>query len=160
MTPEELQQLPTGQLLRLETMFRAEFTRRGISRTAGSLAGELGEHLAKLVYGGTLAVQGTASYDLIDRQGRTIQVKTRMLPTGTQRHFQFNQDQLEFELAVCLCFNRETFELEWAREFSRAEMEDLTTEHEKGPRLRTGKAFKNGKDKTELFRTALVSIDI
>ncbi|QDY65111.1 hypothetical protein FQA45_01630 [Glutamicibacter halophytocola] len=160
MTPEELQQLPTGQLLRLETMVRAEFTRRGISRTAGSLAGELGEHLTKLVYGGTLAVQGTASHDLIDRQDRTIQVKTRMLPTGAQRHFQFNEDQLEFELAVCLRFNRETFELERAREFNRAEIEDLSTEHETGPRLRTGKAFKNGKDKTELFRTALASIDI
>ncbi|MBF6671458.1 hypothetical protein [Glutamicibacter sp. FBE19] len=160
MTPEELQQLPTGQLLRLETMARAEFTRRGISRTAGSLAGELGERLTKLVYGCTLAVQGTASYDLIDKENRRIQVKTRMLPTGAQRHFQFRNDQLDFELAVCLRFNRETFELEWAREFNRAETEDLSTEHETGPRLRTGKAFKNGKDKTELFRSALASLDI
>lgn len=83
-----------------------------------------------------------------------------MLPTGAQRHFQFRNDQLDFELAVCLRFNRATFELEWAREFSRAEIEDLSTEHEKGPRLRTGKAFKNGKDRTELFRSALASLDI
>jgi len=159
MTPEELQQLPTGQLLRLETMVRAEFTRRGISRTAGSLAGELGERLTKLVYGGRLASPGTASFDLIDKENRRIQVKTRMLPTGAQRYFQFRNDQLDFELAACLRFNRETFELEWAREFNRAEIEDLSTEHETGPRLRTGKAFKNGKDKTELFRSALASIE-
>ena len=123
MSPDDLQHLPFSELLRLEASLRHEFARRGIARTASSFGGELAEHLALRVYGGDLSTPATAAFDLIDAQGRRVQVKSRTLPSAEQRIISFKS--LDFDLAVCLRFDRETNGLEWAREFHPAEIKSL-----------------------------------
>lgn len=157
MSPDDLQRLPVGDLLRLEASLRHELARRGISRTATGFGGELAEHLAQRVYGGDLSTPATAAFDLIDAAGRRIQVKSRTLPPGDQRHFAFKS--LDFDLAVCLRFDRKTNDLEWAREFRPSEIRSLASDHKDGPRLSTSRASDHGQDATDAFRAALDGMD-
>lgn len=158
MPPYDLQRLTLSDLLRLDAELHGELMRRGISRTASDLGGELGEYLAQRVYGGELSPPGTAAFDLTDAQGRRVQVKSRTLPPGHQRHFAF--DSLDFDLAVCLRFDRDTNRLEWAREFGPSELYALLTAHKDGPRLPTGRASKNGADVTAAFRFVLAGMTV
>ncbi|MUU73525.1 hypothetical protein [Pseudarthrobacter sp. GA104] len=90
MTIPDLSALTLSELLQLQARIGQEIIRRGVSRTSGSIQGEVGEALAKAVYGGVLAPPGTKAYDLADALGRKIQVKTRTLPRGVDRMFQFD----------------------------------------------------------------------
>ncbi|MFK4804312.1 DUF6998 domain-containing protein [Microbacterium sp. ZW CA_36] len=91
MTDVDLSSKSLPELLAIYADIQAEFQRRGVSRTAGSIQGEVGEKLALMIYGGALPPPGTKAYDLIDPAGRRIQVKTRTLPRGDDRMFQFPQ---------------------------------------------------------------------
>jgi hypothetical protein len=155
-TDLRLDALPLSELFDLHARVQHEFDRRGVSRTSGPLQGEVGEGLARAVYGGMLHLPGTRAYDLTDAQGRLIQVKTRTLPLGKTRIFQF--DSLDFDLAVCIRFDRATNELDWAREFDVAELRTLVSPHAEGPRLPMGRAKANGCDVTSTFRAAYDSL--
>jgi hypothetical protein len=91
------------------------------------------------------------AYDLIDAQGRLVQVKTRTLPKGAHRIFQFHN--LDFDVAVCIRFDRNSNDLEWAREYDVKELRSLVSPHAQGPRLPTGLA-RSGRDITDTFRAA------
>jgi hypothetical protein len=151
-TDIDLAALPLSELLNLHARIQREFGRRGVSRTSGPIQGEVGEGLALSVYGGTLPPPGTRAHDLIDAEGRLIQVKTRTLPPGVTRMFQF--DSLDFDLAVCMRFDRETNALDWAREYDVEELRSLVSPHADGPRLPMGRATANGRDVTATFRAA------
>ena len=69
--------LSNHELLALHIAVQEELKDRGITRTAAT-TGELGEHLALRMYGGTLAPKVTKGRDLIDPGGRRLQVKTRV----------------------------------------------------------------------------------
>ncbi|PZE92500.1 hypothetical protein [Curtobacterium sp. MCBD17_008] len=131
----------------------AEIRRRGLARTA-NLVGELGERLTLEVLGGTLQPPGAKSIDLIDGAGRRVQVKTRELPAGQLRHFQFGDTELDFDVAVCVRFDRATFHVDWATAFDRAELQQLVTPHASGPRLPGARARDHGQDLTDEFRAA------
>ena len=148
----DLQALTLPNLLALHVDVQREFQRRGVSRTAGSIQGEVGERLALMVYGGTLPPPGTKAYDLVDTAGRKIQVKTRTLPRGDDRMFQFHS--LDFDVAICVRFQRETGKLDWAREYAIGDLRGLVSPHAAGPRLPMGRAKQNGKDVTATFRVA------
>ena len=145
-------------LLKMEAALRAEFKRRGITQTDSDLGGEFGEYLALRVYGGHLTAPGNKSFDLVDGQKRRIQIKTRTLPRDTQRIFAFAD--LDFDLAVCLRFERKTNALQWAREFDVSEVESLVTRHATGFRLGTLQAFENGRDVTAKFQQALEAASV
>jgi len=151
-TEIDLEALPLSELFDLHSRIQREFGRRGISRTSGAIQGELGEGLALAVYGGTLPPPGTRAYDLTDAQGRLVQVKTRTLPEGVTRMFQF--DSLDFDLAVCIRFDRDNNALDWAREYDVEELRSLVSPHADGPRLPMGRAKANGRDVTSTFRAA------
>ncbi|MDL9978718.1 DUF6998 domain-containing protein [Microbacterium sp. ASV49] len=148
----DLEAMTLSDLLALHGSVQREIHRRGVSRTAGSIEGEVGERLALMVYGGTLPTAGTRAYDLVDAEGRKIQVKTRTLPRGHDRMFQFHS--LDFDIAVCIRFERGTGHLDWAREFAVAELCELVSPHSAGPRLAMGRAQANGHDVTPGFRAA------
>lgn len=152
MTDLDLEALPLSDLFDLHARVQREFGRRGISRTSGAIQGEVGEGLALAVYGGTLPPPGTRAYDLTDAQGRLVQVKTRTLPEGVTRMFQF--DSLDFDLAVCIRFDRDNSDLDWAREYDVDELRSLVSPHADGPRLPMGRAKANGRDVTSTFRAA------
>jgi len=92
-----------------------ELKQRGLGRTTQVL-GELGERLALDVYGGTLETPNAPDIDLVDAAGRRIQVKARELPAGARRPFPF--ESMDFDIAVCIRFDRATFHLDWAREIT------------------------------------------
>jgi hypothetical protein len=148
----DLEAMTLPDLLSLYGNIQQEFQRRGVSRTAGSIEGEIGERLALTIYGGTLPPPGTKAYDLTDAAGRKIQVKTRTLPRGDDRMFQFHT--LDFDVAVCIRFDRGTGHLDWAREYSVTELRGLVSPHAAGPRLPMGRAKANGMDVTPAFRQA------
>ncbi|TYL51176.1 DUF6998 domain-containing protein [Agromyces mariniharenae] len=152
MADHELEAMTLPDLLSLYGAIQREFQRRGVSRTAGSIEGEIGERLALMVYGGTLPPPGTKAYDLIDAAGRRIQVKTRTLPRDDDRMFQFHS--LDIVVAICIRFERDTGKLDWAREFSIAELRELVSPHAAGPRLSMARARVNGQDVTTAFRQA------
>lgn len=152
MTDFDLEALPLAELFDLHTRIQREFGRRGVSRTSGAIQGEVGEGLALAVYGGTLPPPGTKAYDLTDAQGRLIQVKTRTLPRGDERMFQFHS--LDFDLALCVRFDRDSNDLDWAREYDVDELRGLVSPHAQGPRLPMGRAKVNGRDVTATFRAA------
>jgi hypothetical protein len=53
----DISALTLSELLQLQSRIRQEIVRRGVSRTSGSIQGEIGEALA--VYGGVLPPPGT-----------------------------------------------------------------------------------------------------
>lgn len=148
----DLEALALSELFNLHARIQGEFVRRGVSRTSGPIQGEVGEGLALAVYGGTLPPPGTRAYDLTDAQGRLVQVKTRTLPKGVTRMFQF--DSLDFDLALCIRFDRETNALDWAREYDVEELGKLVSPHAEGPRLPMGRAQMSGLDVTDKLRAA------
>lgn len=152
MTETNLEAMSLQDLLTLYAGIQKELQRRGVSRTAGSIQGELGEQLALLVYGGVMPLPGAKAYDLTDNAGRRIQVKTRTLPPGDDRTFHFNN--LDFDFAICIRFDRESGELDWAREYSTPELRELVSPHAGGFRLPMGRAKQNGVDVTASFRGA------
>ncbi|MEK6344620.1 MAG: hypothetical protein V4737_12390, partial [Curtobacterium sp.] len=110
--------------------------------------------LALEVYGGTLVKIGAPSIDLVAADGRRLQVKVRELPAGVRRFFQFGNDELDFDAAVCIRFDRTSFRLMWARELSRAEVEHLASPHTQGPRLSEPRALSGGRDVSTVFTAA------
>jgi hypothetical protein len=129
----------------------AELKRRGLGRT-DQVVGELGERLALEVYGGVLEPPSAPDIDLVDDAGRRIQVKARELPAGERRMFQFSS--MNFDIAVCIRFDRETFRLDWAREIAVEEFAEIHAAHKAGPRLSGARAARAGIDVTEQFRAA------
>ncbi|WP_420792192.1 DUF6998 domain-containing protein [Arthrobacter agilis] len=148
----DVEALTLSELFDLQAQIQREFTRRGVARTSGAIQGEVGERLALAVYGGALPPPGTKAYDLVDAHGRLVQVKTRTLPKGVNRIFQFHS--LDFDLALCMRFDRHSGELEWAREYDVEELRLLVSPHAQGPRLPTGRAQTNGRDMTTTFQVA------
>jgi hypothetical protein len=129
----------------------AELKLRGLSRT-DNVVGELGEHLALQVYGGTLEITNARDIDLVDTAGRRIQVKVRQLPAGVQRPFRFSS--IDFDVAVCIRFDRATSHVDWAREILVEEFVEIYSVHKDGPRLTMPRASRAGRDVTERFRAA------
>jgi len=145
------------ELLASRIAIDSELTARGISRTSGSLAGELAERLALAVYGGELVPPAYSAIDLIAADGRRVQVKARALPAGDQRFFSFKS--LDFDVALCVRFDRASFEVEWAREYTAAEVESSASRQKEDWRLRTGRASATGSDLTEVVRAAYLALD-
>lgn len=81
--------------------------------------------LALAVYGATLPPPGTKAYDLTDAQGRLVQVKTRTLARRVDRIFQFRR--LDFDLALCIRFDCDSNDLDWAREYDEEELHTLAS---------------------------------
>lgn len=156
MTNLDLEAMTLSELFDLHARIQREFGKRGVSRTSGSIQGEVGEGLALAVYGGTLPPPGTKAYDLTDTQGRLVQVKTRTLPKGDDRMFQFTS--LDFDIALCIRFDRDSNDLDWAREYDVDELRSLVSPHAQGPRLPMGRAKANGRDVTSKFRAAYESL--
>lgn len=133
-----------------------ELKTRGPGHTE-QILGELGEHLALDVYGGTLETVSSADIDLSNAVGRRIQVKACELPAAARRPFQFSS--LEFDVAACMRFDRATFRLKWAREIVRAEFAGIVTPHKNGPRVTITRVARPGFDATERCHDAWAKLE-
>ena len=102
-------------------------------------------------YGGRLLPPGTKSADVLDSDGRRIQVKTRSLPPGQTRFWQFRD--FDFDLTVVIWLDRLTGDVVFARELTRTEVESVVIAHPSGGwRLRMGRARSVGADVTNRIR--------
>ena len=152
-TLPDLSTRPLAELMAWRTAINAEIHARGHARTATSLEGELMERAVADAYGGSLAPPTTKSVDVHLPDGTGIQVKTRSLPRGDTRFWQF--DDFEFDLAVVVSMDRDSADILFARELTRAEMEQHAVVHAGGGyRLRMGKARGLGIDVTERLTAA------
>lgn len=147
----DLGALPLNNLLTLRLAIDAEISARGYSRTNSSLAGELMERAVATSYDGTLTAVGTKSVDVVAGDGRRLQVKVRFLPAGDLRHWAFRD--LDFDAAIVVSMDRETFAINWARELSHIEVVALARPHNSdGWRVRMAPAQHVGVDVTDRLR--------
>lgn len=140
-----------AELLAELSALTRELRRRGIART-DNFIGEIGERLALDVYGGELLRTSARDIDLIDSRARRIQVKARELPAGDLRRYTFSS--LDFDVAICIRFDRATYAIDWAREISAAEVAELSTSYRADFRLSGARARTAGLDVTSSFREA------
>lgn len=148
MTQVDLKDMSLRELLALRNAIDSEITMRGYTRTASSLAGELLERTVAAAYSGQLVQVGTKSVDVMARDGRRLQVKTRSLPRFELRHWAFSD--FDFDAAIVVAVDRTTFMIDWARELSNDEVRTLARPHAAdGWRLRMAAAKSAGVDVTD-----------
>ncbi|TFD63732.1 hypothetical protein [Cryobacterium sp. Hb1] len=94
--PDDFSHQSLRELLAIHIAVLEEIQDRGLSRTRGSLVGELAERIAVTAYGGELVTAGLKSIDLIDDRGRTIQVKARALKLGVNRIYAFSSSRFSW----------------------------------------------------------------
>lgn len=140
-----------AELLSEVKAITAEVRRRGIART-DNFIGEVGERLVVTVLGGQLLPTSAKDIDLIDGEGRRVQVKVRELPSGVTRRFTFGS--LEFDSAVCIRFDRATLALDWGREIDVQTVRGLATQYHGEYRLSESRARSAGRDLTDPLRRA------
>ena len=157
--PDDLPTRSLRELLITHVAVLGEIQRRGLTRTRGSLVGELGERITLAAYGGALETAGRKSIDLIDGKGRTVQVKTRALEPGVNRIFAFSS--FDFEILVAVMLDARTFDIQWARELTGSEASEIARYRvpSRDWTIATGKVKQAGIDITERMRAAYLGLD-
>jgi hypothetical protein len=118
--------LSVRQLLASYVAVLDELMRRGLVRTRNSPLGDLAESLALRAYGGVLAPNSEKSYDLLTANHRRIQVKARLVDPRDRRSQNFSAFRSwNFDSALFLLFDTNTYDLIWARELTRDETEAI-----------------------------------
>jgi len=115
------------------------------------------ERVVADAYEGELTPPTRRSVDVVAGDGRAIQVKVRSLPRGSTRFWQF--EDLDFDVAVVIAMDRDTAEIDWARELSAAQVAEVSTTHASGKlRLPMGRARSAGHDVTARLREAYAGL--
>lgn len=149
----QLRHASLRDLLAWRAMIDAELHDRDATRTSTSTEGEIAERIVARAYRGILAQPGTKGYDVALEDGTRIQVKTRSLPKGHLRFWEF--DTFDFDRAVVISMDRDTKDILFAREYSCDEVRALGTPHPSGAyRLPMGRGRDNGTDVTPLLHAA------
>jgi hypothetical protein len=153
----EVSTLSLGELLALRAAISTEMKARACTRTSTSAEGELMERIVADAYEGVLAPPTSKSVDVVLPDDRAVQVKVRSLPRGDSRFWQF--EDFEFDLAVVVSMERDTAEILFARELTRAELEANAVIHTRGGyRLRMRKGRSLGIDATDRLKEAYAAL--
>lgn len=114
-------------MLRLYADILTELNARGIVRSRNAPAGDLSEHLTAAVYGGTLANQSKASWDVQAADGTLLQVKSRVLEPGKQPGNYSPFRSWDFHSGIFVHFDATTYDIVHALEVPVATIQSLTT---------------------------------
>lgn len=161
----DLSRLSTRHLLLLYADLLTELVRRGVVRSRNAPAGDLAEHLAHMVYGGTLAPPSEKSWDIRAADGRLIQVKTRLIAGGDRKSHNYSPFRSwDFDACLFLILDAHTYSAVSAVEVPAGEVQTLAraTPHVNGFRIstRTSLAVLPGAaDRTDELRRALDTLD-
>lgn len=117
-----LHQASVRELLAQYRAVLDELTARELIRTNNAPVGDLAEQCALTVYGGTLAKNSTASYDLTTPAGLRVQVKARQIAVHKHRTVPFSPMR-SLELDVCLFMLIEGDHVVRAQEWTVADIE-------------------------------------
>jgi hypothetical protein len=153
--------LSVKNLLKVEASIVSALRRRGIVRTNNKPLGDIAEYVVLVARGGTLEPNAAKSHDLIDAKGDKIQVKA-MGGRMAGRAAKFSPFRsFDFDTAVFLVFESDTFEIALAREVSAEAIEAVArySPHVNGsqPTLRQVEAM--GVDVTGEMRKAYETLN-
>lgn len=148
-------------LLQLEAGVVTELRRRGLVRTNNKPLGDIAEQIVLAARGGFLEPNSARSHDITDSEGRRIQVKA-MGGRSAGRSGQFSSFRsFDFDTAVFLVFEANTFDLALAREVVANDIEAVApySSHTNG-RAPTLRQIENlGCDVSLEMRSAYESLD-
>lgn len=150
----ELESEDVSGLLRTYAAILAELRSRGVIRTNNAPLGDYAEYLVARAYEGVLAANSAKSFDVGTGDGRRLQVKARTIGPKTSPSAVFSVFRtFDFDAAVVLVFDSETYELLWAREVSPEAIRENArwSGHVNGHVLRVAVAGGLGEDVTERF---------
>lgn len=157
---DELAGVSVGQLLTQYADILAELRLRGLVRTNNAPIGDLAEYCAAMVYDGALAPNSEKSYDLVAGDGRKLQVKVRLIRSGTSPSAGFSPIRsFNFDACVFLLIDGDHGEVIAAREWSAQEVQESGKHraHTNGIVVRVGQitsASAHGVDRVDEFRQA------
>ncbi|NLS08844.1 hypothetical protein HGQ17_02275 [Nesterenkonia sp. MY13] len=159
--PRDLSGLKVRDLLQLEASVVTELRSRGLVRTNNKPLGDIAEQVVLAARGGVIEPNSTKSHDVTDPGGQRIQVKA-MGGRRAGRSGKFSPFRsFDFDTAVFLVFEAETFELDFAREVCAKDVETVSrySAHTNGrqPTLRQIESL--GVDVTDEMRTAYGTLD-
>jgi hypothetical protein len=137
-----------------------ELLKRGIIRTRNAPLGDLAEHIAWRAYGGAIETNSKKSYDILDRDGRRLQVKARLIAGAKDTDFSAIRSW-DFDAAIFMLLDAGTYDVSWARELTLAETAVLgrhvTSTNSRAIRAR--QVLPLGVDVTARIRAAFEGID-
>lgn len=154
----DVSRLRVRELLQVEASVVVELRQRGLVRTNNKPLGDIAEQVVVAARGGVLEPNSTKSHDVTDPGGRRIQVKAM----GGRTAGKFSPFRsFDFDTAVFLVFESQTFELVFAREVSANDVKAVSrySAHTNG-RQPTLRQIENvGIDVTDEMRAAYAALD-
>lgn len=148
-------------LLQLEAGVVTELRSRGLVRTNNKPLGDIAEQIVLAARGGALEPNSARSHDVTDSEGRRIQVKA-MGTRSVGRSGQFSSFRsFDFDTAVFLVFEANTFDLALAREVAASDIEAVApySAHTNGRAVTLRKIENLGFDVSLEMRNAYESLD-
>jgi len=155
--------LTVRQLLATYVAILDELIDRGLVRTRNPPLGDLAEHIVWKAYGGELAANSGKSYDIIDADGRRVQVKARAIELTNRRTQAFSAVRSwDFDSVVFLNIDSATYDIVWARELTAAEALALGKRREltNSSAISIAGVLTAGIDVTERLRAAYDGLDV
>ena len=155
MTNFDVKHLTVGELLSTYTQILGELRHRGLIRTKNAPVGDLAEYACAIAYGGELAKNSEKSFDLVDSDGRLIQVKVRNVDAATSPSQTFSSIR-SFGFDACVFILVDGGSVSAAFEWSAEEVRThgKYRSHTNSTIVRVGQLRFSGTDVTEKVRTA------
>lgn len=157
----DVSRLRLRELLQVEAAVVAEPRQRGLVRTNNKPLGDIAEQVVLAARGGVLEPNSTKSHDVTDPEGHRIQVKAMSgrLAGKSGKFSPFRS--FDFDTAVFLVFEAQTFELGIAREVSAKDVEAVArySAHTNGRQPTLSQIESAGIDVTGEMRAAYATLD-
>ena len=154
----------TADLLRLYGTILDELRLRDVVRSRNAPAGDVAEHLTRIVYGGELAPPSAKSWDVRAADGRLVQVKCRVIRPGQAGNYSFFRSYA-FDVCVFIQLDSSSYAVASAVEVPVATVESRAraSTHVNGSRLSLGGRLvelPGAVDRTAEFRQAFETLRV
>jgi hypothetical protein len=153
--------LSVRELLGVYVAVLEELLKRSVIRTRNAPLGDLAEHIVWRAFGGQIERNSKKSYDVLDRMGRRIQVKARLVVDQTDTQFSAVRSW-DFDVAIFIVLDATTYEISWARELTLAQAESLGRHVvlTNSRAIRAREVAGLGNDVTDRIRAAFDGLDL
>lgn len=157
----DVSRLRVRELLQVEASVVVELRQRGLVRTNNKPLGDIAEQVVLAARGGVLEPNSTKSHDVTDPGGRRIQVKAMGGRTAGKAGKFSPFRSFDFDTAVFLVFELQTFELALAREVNANDVEAVSrySAHTNGRQPTLRQIENAGIDVTDEMRAAYAALD-
>ncbi|MEJ5928845.1 hypothetical protein WG915_09515 [Corynebacterium sp. H128] len=158
----DVSKLRVKELLQTEAAIVAELRQRGLVRTNNKPLGDIAEQVVLAARGGILEPNSTKSHDVTTPGGHRIQVKAMGRRMGGKKGKFSPFRSFDFDTAVFLVFESQSFELILAREVSAKDVEAVSgySAHTNGRQPTLSQIECTGVDVATEMRAAYAALDI